>query len=84
MKYKVGDEVTVRSDLSYHGDYEGWGINNDMVKLKGKVVTISSVHYEGIKPYYKLVECRYGWTDGMFEGGKIDFDEFMERLNEIK
>lgn len=69
MKYKVGDRVRVRSDLRETKTIDeieeyGTNVNSDMVKMAGKVVTISEVS----EKYYGVKE--YGWvfTDKIFEG----------------
>ena len=69
MKYKVGDKVRVRSDLRETKTIDeieeyGTNVNSDMVKMAGKVVTISEVS----EKYYGVKE--YGWvfTDKIFEG----------------
>lgn len=62
MKYKVGDEVKVRSDLKISVLYDGLCAIDEM--LKKEIVTIAYV-YDG---YYRVVEDEYKWTDEMFEG----------------
>lgn len=66
MKYKVGDRVRVRSDLKETDDYRVYGIgtNSEMVRMAGKVVTISHVGSSS----YKIEGYGYFWTDKMFEG----------------
>lgn len=62
MKYKVGDKVRVRSDLETAVMYGVLCATYEM--LKGKIVTIKSVH-DG---YYEVVEDNYKWTDEMLGG----------------
>lgn len=70
MKYKVGDKVRVRKDLSTGVKYnmeDGsyWEIAIDcMIDLAGKVVTIKATH----STWYTIVEEKCRWTDEMFEG----------------
>lgn len=64
MKYKVGDKVKVREDLDKWIPYNGFFCNDEMVKLKGKVVEIEDV--DSIS--YSIKECGYFWTDEMFSG----------------
>lgn len=64
MKYKVGDKVKVREDLKVGRYYSGVYFNEEMAKLKGKVVEIKDVY--SISYYIK--ECGYFWTDEMFSG----------------
>jgi hypothetical protein len=63
MKFKVGDKVRVREDLEIDKDY-GFYCNEEMVKLKGKVVEIEDV--DNIS--YSIKEDTYAWTDEMFSG----------------
>lgn len=80
MKYKVGDEVRVRSDLKNTVLYGGLYAVDEM--LKKKIVTITSVH-DG---YYKVVEDDYKWTDGMLEGlveDELTAEEATKILSEI-
>lgn len=72
-RYKVGDIVTVRSDLregeSYYMD-DGNNYNNvitEMLELRGKTVRISRVdRYDGQYQLYEDLSGCY-WTDEMFE-----------------
>lgn len=62
MKYKVGDKVRVREDLSIDEKYGSLCVVAEMIKKK--IVTIASVH-DG---YYKVVEDNYEWADEMLNG----------------
>ena len=64
MKYKVGDKVRVRRDLEENKTYGGWGALEDMVKMRGEIVTIRRVRSSA----YELEEKGLMWTDEMFEG----------------
>ena len=67
MKYKVGDKVRVREDLSIDKMYDGCYFAPSMKKKKKKTVTIRRVR-ENINRYE--IEEDYGgwnWTDSMFE-----------------
>lgn len=68
MKYKVGDKVKVREDLSTWEEYDnGCCFNSSMTVFLGKTVTICGVR-EDINRY--IIEEDYGtwnWTDSMFE-----------------
>lgn len=74
-KFKVGDQVKVREDLSilkmYGMDDNSSHIEfvtDDMIEFCGDIVTITIFDKTG--NYYKISEdneCRY-WTDEMFEG----------------
>ncbi len=64
MKYKVGDKVRVRRDLEDGETYGGWDALEDMVKMRGEIVTIRRVR----RSAYELEEKGLMWTDEMFEG----------------
>ena len=68
MKYKVGDKVKVREDLSTWEKYDnGCCVVPSMTVFLGKTVTICEVR-EDINRY--KIEEDYGtwnWTDSMFE-----------------
>lgn len=66
MKYKIGDKVKIRSDLSA-GMFCGTSIfTKEMERLKNKVLTIEN--YSEINYTYKLKEfSAYCWTDDMLE-----------------
>lgn len=64
-KYKVGDKVKVREDLVVGKTYGRHITINSMVELKGREVTIKSVH-NGEE--YRIKELGYTWTNEMFEG----------------
>lgn len=69
MKYKVGDMVRVRPDLSESMEFDDWDghilfVASNMASLAGKVVTIESIDSHG----YRIKECDKGkiWVDEMF------------------
>ena len=68
-KFKVGDRVRVRTDLtdgkSYYMKNRKWcdSFVDSMTCMKGKVVTISAVSDKS----YHIVGSRWNWTDEMFE-----------------
>ena len=69
-KFKVGDKVRVRSDLTEEGRYfmESRDFSNtfvdEMVVFAGKLVTIAEARSQ-----YRIFEDEgaWGWTDEMFE-----------------
>lgn len=61
MKYKVGDKVTVRKDLTHE-----MGAIDTMKEMCGKAVTIKYT-YDGL---YRIDGSSYYWNDEMFEGGE--------------
>lgn len=71
MKYKVGDKVKIREDLTYTKRYymenseKADIVLREMTEFAGKTLTIKSINGN----YgYKLDEYTFNWTDGMFEG----------------
>lgn len=62
MKYKVGDRVKVRSDLTSSELYDGYCVFDEMIKKN--IATITFVH----DYYYEIKEDDFYWTDKMFEG----------------
>ena len=68
-KYKVGDVVTVRSDLitGYYEMANGSNrtrVSDQMLTKRGEKVTIESITKNG---KYKVKGSMFVWTDGMFE-----------------
>lgn len=67
MKYKVGDKVRVREDLSTKDAYDGCGFVPEMKLFLGETVTIHEV-YEDVNRYeIKEDHVAWNWTDEMFE-----------------
>lgn len=62
MKYKVGDRVKVRSDLTSSKLYDGYCVLDEMIKKN--IATITFVHDD----HYEIKEDDFYWTDKMFEG----------------
>lgn len=68
MKYKVGDKVRIRRDLSVNYDCYP-GVIEEMANKAGDVVTIDAVNIGTIDgDYYEIVDNEWYWTDEMFEG----------------
>lgn len=79
--YKVGDKVTIRSDLAKCNLFP-FGKNEQMIKMAGKVLTINGVEkafslldtsYEGKEGdgyKYHLVESIGNWNIFMFDNDK--------------
>ena len=63
LLYKPGDKVVIRNDLIDGVSYDGVDFVNDMLRHKGKTVTIQSVNMVT----YSLEEFGYFWNDQMFE-----------------
>lgn len=67
MKYKVGDKVKVREDLSTKDAYDGCSFVPEMKLFLGETVTIHKV-YGNINRYeIKEDHGAWYWTDSMFE-----------------
>lgn len=68
MKYKVGDRLRARKDLSQDKAFGGCYISENMEKLAGQIVTISEKNE--MVDYYKIEEdyAVYNWKEEMFEG----------------
>ncbi|MBS4902326.1 MAG: hypothetical protein KHZ96_07580 [Coprobacillus sp.] len=78
MKYKVGDKVRVRSDLTEGKEYGGVFVISDMSELRGKIVTIARILYDDCTPLkscYTIKEMECCWTDDMFEPVPYDGKE---------
>ncbi len=69
MKYKIGDRVRVRENLTVGEYYDNRSFTKDMSKLSGEVVTIDVVNAQT----YKIKEdgVEWYWTDSMF----MDIDD---------
>ena len=70
MKYKVGDKVRVRDNLSRNIS----AVVSDMLRYKGEVFTIDAVSNDG--HYYKVNENDWCWTDEMLEPVSTDKPKF--------
>ena len=78
MKFKVGDKVTIREDLSRHE----LNVVSDMEQYRGKVATITGV--KGIDEYsIDLDDGWWHWDDSMFEEIKEEKEKFRAFLNEV-
>ena len=87
--YKVGDKVLVDPNLKV--TTKGIGVNSEMVKLAGKLVTIREIDEEkydddSTMTYYLIKENpRWWWVDSFFieeeVGNKIkeSYDKLFER-----
>ena len=71
FRFKVGDEVRLRSDLHELNriDYVG-GLIDDMKKYAGETVTIESAIVCDDKPCYYIEEHCYMWDERLFDGGQ--------------
>ena len=67
MKYKVGDKVKVREDLSTDKMYDGCYFTHSMILFLGKTVTISKVSWSINRYEIKEDLGTWNWTDEMFE-----------------
>lgn len=67
MKYKVGDKVKVREDLSTDKMYDGCYVTPSMILFLGKTVTIRKVSWSINRYEIKEDLGAWNWTDEMFE-----------------
>ena len=67
MKYKVGDKVRVREDLSTDKMYDGCYVTPSMILFLGKTVTIRKVRWSINRYEIKEDLGAWNWTDEMFE-----------------
>lgn len=82
-KYSPGDRVVVRSDLRsgvkyfmYNSSVSDVAIS-EMLQFAGKTVEIESI--SNSKNKYRIKECKYWWTDGMFIGmTSVIFDDSLD------
>lgn len=81
MKFKVGDKVTIRGDLSR----DEWNVVSDMEEYRGNVATITGVKgYDNDCYTIDLDKGMWYWDDRMFEDdNKADTEKFRAFLNEI-
>lgn len=79
MKYKAGDKVRVREDLSKEKCYGGCCVDSMMEQFAGEMVTIS--HEYGRINRYKIEEdnMRWCWTDEMFE--PLEDENITDEIN---
>lgn len=67
MKFKVGDKVKIRRDLSSDNNYM-LSVTDTMAKYRGEIMTIKKIDITYPKSY--LLEedrCNFNWTEDMFE-----------------
>jgi hypothetical protein len=71
IKFKVGDKVTIRPDLSKHTNcpVTGCYILACMWNHQGKTTTVAQVILEGNNTYYRLKidNNNWSWTSFMFQ-----------------
>lgn len=77
---KVGDVVRVRRDLSIDHREGGVGVNEDMVKLAGKYLTVREVGIGRIIPAIRTLENPWFWTSSMLEN--IILDKFEKNVTD--
>jgi hypothetical protein len=66
MKYKVGDKVRIREDLTIKEQYNDLTFVPDMVQYMGKVATITRIKFDDVYGI-DLDDCKWSWSDEMFE-----------------
>lgn len=67
MKYKVGDKVRVRENLSIEERYDGCWVVPSMTVFLGKTVTIRKVRENTNRYEIEEDHGTWNWTDSMFE-----------------
>ena len=75
---KVGDVVRVRQDLSFSHEECGVVVNEDMIKLAGKYLTVREASMGRIIPAIRTLENPWFWTPSMLEN--IIFDKFEKNV----
>lgn len=87
FKYKIGEKVRVRSDLTA----KGYKMNNsstsdvvipDMIKYKGLLATIEIITFSG-KYKIDIDGRKYNWTDEMFEEPKYKPIIIYQKDNQV-
>lgn len=69
-RYKVGDKVKIISNLKENQLYDGCRAVSNMIRFRGRTVTISSTYYNSLdKARYGIEEDRsgYSWSEDMLE-----------------
>ena len=77
-KLKIGDVVRVRQDLSIDHQEGHVSVNEDMIKLAGKYLTVCEVGISRIIPTIRTLENPWFWTPSMLEN--IIFDKFEKNV----
>lgn len=69
MKFKIGDEVIIKSDLSIGEIKKGWHIDENMLKFAGKKSKVIGISGHINDQYYELeIDYKlYGWLDEMLD-----------------
>lgn len=80
MKYKVGDKVRVKKDLSTQEHYDLVYCDRAMAEMAGKVVTIVSISNTGLC-VIKDDSQKYLWDVKMFEGLANEAPSITKRIN---
>ena len=67
--YKVGDKVKILRDLTKRNPISNYGVNDEMRKLEGKIVTIIKVREDREYEWEYRIDDGLGWSwsSGMFE-----------------
>lgn len=77
IDFEVGDRVRVKKDIIVDKFYNGWKFNKDMVKFKGRVLTIDKKRYS--KEFYiKEDSHMFIWTIGMLEKVEYTYEDLVK------
>ena len=79
-KLKIGDVVRVRQDLSFSHEECGVCVNEDMIKLAGKCLTVRETCLGRLKPTIRTLENLWFWTPSMLEN--IILDKFEKNVTD--
>lgn len=77
-KLEIGNVVRVRRDLSINHREGGVGVNEDMIKLAGKYLTVREFFLGGLNPTLTTKENSWFWAPSMLEN--IIFDKFEKNV----
>lgn len=77
IDFEVGDRVRVKKDIVVNKFYNSWNFNKDMVKYKGRVLTIDKKR-DGKAFYIKEDSHMYTWTIGMLEKVEYTYEDLVK------
>ncbi len=78
MRYKVGDKVRIRKDLSLGHRYRNCLFTKSMYKLRGGIACITAVYERN--EMYSIAGSLCYWTDEMFEDVDMEVQEMHKSV----